>query len=431
MAFSIRVDILSALGLEFDLSHEQQGRIFMAHIWGFPIAILLVGPLCDLFGMGRLLGLASIAHIAGVVLTIFSPNYGVLLASTLLIGLANGTVEAVINPLAATMYSDQKTHKLNMLHAWWPGGLVLGGLAAYFLTQVTGDISPSLAWKLKMGLVLIPAVIYGLMLIGQKFPMTERVQAGISAGAMVKEVFRPGYLLLLVCMCMTATTELGPAQWVGSVVSDMLGQHGILMLVYWSGLMFVLRFFAGPIVHKITPFGLLTAAAVLSAIGLYWLSYSFTPGVAFVAATVFGMGIAYFWPTMLGVTSELYPRGGALMLALTGGIGMIAAGAAGPYMGAIYDRGLISNLPEMVAKIVVVDGRYSPKAAEKVTGEMSIAALKEAGKQGAALTFRSVSLLPVVLIVLFALMLIYHQSRGGYRPVAVKEGGGGRRRRRQ
>ena len=427
MAFSIRVDILSALGLEFDLSHEQQGRIFMAHIWGFPIAILLVGPLCDLLGMGRLLGLASIAHIAGVVMTIFSPNYGVLLMSTLLIGLANGTVEAVINPLAATMYSDQKTHKLNVLHAWWPGGLVLGGLAAYLLTQVTGGVSPSLAWKLKMGLVLIPAVIYGLMLIGQKFPMTERAQAGISTGAMFKEVFRPGLLLLLLCMCLTAITELGPAQWVGSVLTDTVGIQGILFLVYTSGLMFVLRFFAGPIVHKITPFGLLTVAALLSAVGLFWLSHSFTPGVAFAAATVFGVGIAYFWPTMLGVVSEQYPRSGALALALAGAMGMFAAGAAGPYMGAIYDKRTIDNLPKSVAKLVVKDGRYRPKAAEQVKGEKNVAALKEAEKQGAALAFRSVSVLPVVLVVLFGLMLIYHQARGGYRAVTVKGSGGKRK----
>lgn len=422
MAFSIRTDILSAFGVEFDLSHEQQGWINLAGIWGFPVAILLLGPLVDLIGMGRLLGLACFCHIGGILLTVFSPAFGslgypVLLAAWLVISFANGTVEAVINPLCATIYPDQKTHKLNVLHAFWPGGLVIGGLTAYLLGEFFG-----LGWKVKMAFILIAAVAYGLLLIGQKFPLTERAEAGIPAREMFKQALRPGFLVLLLCMCLTAITELGPDQWVGSILTDTVGIKGILFLVYTAGLMFVLRFYAGPIAHRITPFGLLAGSAVLAGLGLLWLSFSFTPVLAFAAATVFGVGKAYFWPTMLGVTAERYPRGGSLLLAMMGAIGMFAAGAAGPVMGRIYDKYTIDKLPPKVAKVVVVDGRYSPVAKQNIVAEKDLLALREAERHGGALTLRHVAALPVALIVIFAALLVYHQRRGGYRTVKVREG---------
>ncbi|HIE51434.1 MAG TPA: MFS transporter [Armatimonadetes bacterium] len=423
MAFSIRADILKEFGMVFNISHEQQGYINLAGIWGFPIAILLVGPLCDVLGMGRLLRFACLGHIIGVVVTILSPAFGlalgypILLAATLLIGLANGTVEAVINPLCATMYPTEKTHKLNVLHAWWPGGLIIGGLLAYILTAAFG-----LGWKVKMGTMLIAAVIYGGMILGQKFPPTERAASGVSTAEMFREVLRPGFLLLLFCMCFTAITELGPDQWVGSVLTDTVGIRGILFLVYTAGLMFVLRFFAGPIVHVISPFGLLTCCALLSAVGLFWLSHSFTPALAFAAATVFGVGKTYFWPTMLGVASERFPRSGALGLALVGATGMIAAGIAGPVMGRIYDRYTIENLPPRLAEVVVVDGRYSPEAAARLTDPSDQAALQGALRQGAAMAFRYVAVLPVVLVFIFGVLWFYFvKIKGGYEVVKLGE----------
>jgi MFS family permease len=424
MAFSIRTDILSAFGLEFDLSHEQQGWINLAGIWGFPVAILLLGPLVDLIGMGRLLGLACVCHIAGILLTVVSPSFGalgypVLLLAWLVISFANGTVEAVINPLCTTIYPDQKTHKLNVLHAFWPGGLVIGGLTAYFLGEWFG-----LGWKVKMAFILIAAVAYGLLLIGQKFPLTERAAAGVSGREMFKQALRPGFLVLLLCMCLTAITELGPDQWVGSILTDTVGIKGILFLVYTAGLMFVLRFYAGPIAHRITPFGLLIGSALLAGVGLFWLSFSFTPGLAFAAATVFGVGKAYFWPTMLGVTAERYPRGGSLLLAMMGAIGMFAAGAAGPVMGRIYDKYAIAKMPAQVAEVVVVDGRYSPAAKQNITAGQDLLALKEAERHGGAITLRHVSALPLSLILIFGALFVYHQRRGGYRAIQVREDGG-------
>lgn len=422
MAFSIRADILKEFGVEFNITHEQQGVINLMGMWGFPIAILLVGPLCDTLGMGRLLGLACLGHIFGTLFTILSPNFGFpfLLASTLLIGLANGTVEAVINPLIATLYPNEKIHKLNVLHAWWPGGLVIGGVSAALLSMVFGA-----SWQVKMALIFIPAVIYGFMILRQKFPPTERAAAGVSTGEMFREVLRLGFIGLLLCMCCTAITELGPDQWVGSVISDMLGIRGVLLLAYTAGLMFVLRFFAGPIAHKISPLGLLGACALLSAVGLFWLSHASTALVAFLAATVFGVGKTYFWPTMLGVASERFPRTGALGLAMVGATGMIAAGIAGPVMGRIYDKGTIAHLEQRAPEVkerVVIDGKYSPEEAEKVMQEGSEeekSALKEALGQGAALTFRRVAILPCILIVAFGAAFLYFKARGGYTAVKL------------
>lgn len=438
MAFSIRADILKELGVTFNISHEQQGFVNLMGIWGFPIAILIVGPLCNIIGMGRLLRLACVGHILGIVISIASPTlpqqfgFPVLLAATLLIGLANGTVEGVINPLAATMYPDDKTHKLNVLHAWWPGGLVIGGLITAALAEYFNA-----SWQVRIATILIPAVIYGAMIWTEKFPPTERAASGVSTAEMFREILRPGVLLLMLCMCMTAITELGPDQWVGSVLTDTVGIRGILFLVYTAGLMFVLRLFAGPLTRAFTPVGLLAICAALAAVGLYWLSHAFAPGVAFAAATVFGIGKTYFWPTMLGVTSERYPRGGEFLLAVMGATGMIAAGIAGPVMGRIYDHHTIRHLTPEIRQIVVVDSKFSPEKAEEIakkaeqgdpTAQQQNQVIKEALKQGAAMAIRYVAILPVILVVLFGLQFLYYRSKGGYRAIRLEgsgEGGGG------
>ena len=422
MAFSIRADLLKEFGLEFNISHEQQGFINLMGIWGFPIAILIMGPLCNIVGMGRLLTLAGIGHLVGTTLTILSPQLGgypTLLLSTLIIGLSNGTVEAVINPLVATMYPEEKTHKLNVLHAWWPGGLVIGGSLTAALAWM------GFGWQVRMATILVAAVIYLALILGQKFPPTERAEAGVPFSEMFKEILRPGYLLLMLIMCMTAITELGPDQWVGSVLTDIVGIRGILFLVYTAGLMFVLRqFFAGAAVRAFTPPGLLAICSVFAVIGLFWLSVAFgSPVIALIAATFFGIGKTYYWPTMLGITSERFPKGGEFLLAVTGATGMIAAGIAGPVMGAIYDHYTIANLPSDIAAKVVINGRYSPEAAHKLMEQSPElrAAIEEALRHGASMTFRYVAILPVILIFVFTAMYLYFRARGGYRPVRLDE----------
>ena len=405
MTFAIRGDVLNDFGREFSLSNQLMGWITLVGIWGFPIAILIGGPLCDYVGMGRLLRTASLGHVLGVILTILSPigGYPMLLAATLVLGLSNGLVEAVINPLAATMYSDQKTHKLNMLHAFWPAGLVIGGVLAMLISLGFGlghgatDAIVSLSWKIKYGTILISAILYYVLLIGQKFPSTERVQAGVSGGEMFREALRPGFIFLLFCMCLTAITELGPDGWIGAVMSKTVHMQtgGIIFLVYTSGFMFILRFFAGPLVKRLTPAGLLACCAALSAIGLFWLSFSFTAGMAFLAATVFAFGKTFFWPTMLGVTSERYPRGGSLLLAMMGAVGNFAAGGAAPIMGQINDAHTLSSIssPAVRDSVVGKEGQFNVRAAVNLealakkpdpVGELNsvVAAIKAAEARG-------------------------------------------------
>ena len=373
MVFSIRAAILDDLGAYFHVNRELVGIFAGKAFLGFAAAIVIGGPLCDALGMRSLLSIACLLHIAGVSLTIFAPSYGLLKSATFIVGLGNGLVEGVINPLIATVYAEEKTHKLNMLHAWWPGGLIIGGLAAYALTAL------GFGWKVKMGIILIPAVFYGAMTLVQEFPATERVASGISAAEMFREGLRPMFLLLAFCMVLTASTELAPNQWMQSVLWNIAHTPGILVLVYISGLMFVLRFFAGPIAHKVSPVGLMLGCAALASAGLFALSYAHNALTAFAAATVFGIGVCYFWPTMLGITSEQFPKGGALLLGVMGGIGNVAVDQALPLMGRIYDE------------------------------------------HGAAQAFRYATIAPIVLVGIFGGMLLYYQARGGYRAVELKQ----------
>jgi MFS family permease len=204
------------------------------------------------------------------------------------------------------------------------------------------------------------------------------VAAGVSNRGMLQAVLRPMFFLWFCLMWMTAATELGPDQWVGSLITNLTGMQGILILVYTSGIMFVLRVFGGPLAHRFTPIGLLMLSSILSALGLFALSHVSTPMQAFAAATIFGVGKAYFWPVMLGVTSELFPRGGALAMAIVGGAGMLSVGLILPLMGDWYDA------------------------------------------YGAAAAFRYVGVLPVILTVIFGLLLLYYRSRGGYRAASIE-----------
>ena len=242
------------------------------------------------------------------------------------------------------------------------------------------EVSPAtatLGWQIKLGLLLAPAAAYGWLIRGRQFPETERVAAGVSTGEMFREALRPLFILLWVMMWMTAATELGPDQWVGSLITNLTGMQGILILVYTAGLMFVLRFFAGGIAHHVPPHALLAVCSVLAAAGLFGLSRVSSPAEAFVAATLFGVGKTYFWPVMLGVTAERFPKGGALLLAIMGGTGNLSAAFILPVMGGWYD------------------------------------------KAGAAAAFRYVAYLPALLTLLYAALYLYHRGQGGYRAVKL------------
>jgi len=340
MTFAIRGDIMSDFERDFALTKTDVGWIAGAAFWGFGLSILLGGPLCDLLGMGTLLRLAAAGHIAGTIATIAAPNFLILFAATLVIGIANGLVEAAINPLIATIYADDKTHRLVALHAWFPGGIVIGGVLSFLLSQ-TGAPAAGVLWQWKMLLILVPAVIYTLMFAGQHFPPTERAAAGVPFGEMFKEMLRPLFIVVWLCMWMTAATELGPGQWMSNIFNDVMkssAQAGILVLVWVNGIMYLIRQFLAGAAHRISPVALIAATAVAAASGLFLFGMARTPFTAFAAAALFAAGTALWWPTMLGITSERFPRGGALLLAVIGATGSISSAISGPVMGWINER---------------------------------------------------------------------------------------------
>ena len=367
MTFAVRGDIMGPLGQQFLLSDRNVGLIAGAAFYGFMLSILFGGALVDALGMGRILALAFASHVSGLLLTIFAPGATLLFVGTLIVGIGNGLVEAACNPLITTIYADRKTQKLNAFHAWFPLGLIVGGLTSFALTALHLD------WHVKLASILVVVAAYGILFLGQKFPPTERVQASVSNGAMFRELARPAFLLLLGCMFLTAATELGPNQWIPDSLKKIAGTSGILVLVFINALMFLGRTFAGPVVHRVSPVGLIAGCSVLSALGLFGLGHATTPGGAYLAAAVFALGICYYWPTMLGLTSERFPRGGSLLLGIMGAAGNLSVALILPYMGHINDT------------------------------------------QGPAVAFQKVALLPLLLVVIFAAIYFSDKAKGGYR----------------
>ena len=368
VAFATVGAVMFTLKGEFVLSNAQIGWIGGAALWGFAVSQLVFSPFCDTLGMRFLLRMAFVAHLCGALIMIFAGGFGTLFAGALVISMANGLVEAACNPLVAALYPDNKTVKLNQFHVWFPGGIVLGGLATFALDSA--DIA---AWQLKIALILIPTAAYGVLLLGQRFPATEGVRSGVS----MREMFRatlltPLMLLILACTALTASIELGPNRWLPAVL-EAGGFPGILALVYISGLMAVLRYWAGPVVHRLSPTGILLASSAVSAAGLYWLSTGGSAASVFAAATVFAVGVCYVWPTMLGFISERIPKSGALGLGLMGTVAMSVVGlVTSPWMGEVADRQAHDLLVENGAFIVLVEAR----------GALDSQALRTPGPEG-------------------------------------------------
>ena len=350
MVFAIRGDIANDLSTAFHLSHEQLGLIFSPAFWCFTVAIFISGALVDAIGMRTLHILSAIGYFVGIGLVVFAPRPSapvvslfdhtgtiLLYAGFMIMGLSQGLVEGVINPLIATVYSDRKTQRLNMLHAWWPGGMIIGGVLAAVLTRLFAA-----SWEIKLVTILVPALVYLLMAVSLHYPPTERVQHNVPTSDMWREMLKPGFLLLFCCMWLTAAIELGPDQWFPLVMQALAPQlQGVLYLVYTAGLVFLLRTFGSGLAHR-SPLATLLVCSILAGVGLLWLG-SLQPQqsgvvIALAAATVFGVGKAFLWPTMLGVTSQQYPRGGALLMSLMGGAGMASVAAALPLMGERIDQ---------------------------------------------------------------------------------------------
>lgn len=380
---------------------------------GFAISVLISSPLCDYLGMGRLLSLACLLHIGGNAIIIFTnpassltTSYWVLWFGMLTVGLAHGLVEAVINPLIATLYPEDKTHRLNVLHAWWPGGLVIGGLIGVGLSEVGKQWKPTFAamWQIELAVIFIPAIIYGAMLIGTKFPPTERRAAGVSAAEMWREAVRPLFIVWFLCMFLTASAELAPGQWVQSALTRTCHMQGILLLVYVSMLMFVMRHFAGPLAHKFSPVGLMWLSSVFAGAGLLMLSFANSPVTGFMGATIWGIGVCYMWPTMLGVTSERFPKGGALLLGIMGSAGNFSVYLTLPWIGKIFDIYKVSAAKQMGTTFT---------ALSKLPADNPdlVSALTVASKY----SFRYVALLPAVLVIVFGICWLRDKASGGYK----------------
>jgi fucose permease len=331
MTFGVRADIMDALASRFDLSRAQTGWIAGAAFWGFTVAMFAGGQLCDLLGMRCLIAFGFMGHVLGILLTACAGGFWTLYAGTLSIGMANGVIEAALNPLTATLYPERKTERLNALHVWFPGGIVLGGLMSLALTSLGGG------WRVKTAFLLAPVFIYGMMFRHLRPPPTERVQSSISTRDMYLEALRPGFWVLLFCIVLTAATELGPNQWIPSLLSRTARLPGILVLVWITGLMALGRQFAGRLVSWIAPTTLLLFSALLSAAGLAALGTAAKGWQVFAAATVYALGVCYLWPTMYGITSERHPAGGAFLLALIGSVGMLSDAFVVPLIGHWYD----------------------------------------------------------------------------------------------
>lgn len=348
VAFATVGAVMLALKREFVLTNQQVGWIGGAALWGFAVSQLIFAPLCDTLGMRFLVRMAWVGHLVGTLIMMFATGFWLLFGGALVIAMANGLVEAACNPLVATLYPNDKTVKLNQFHVWFPGGIVLGGLAAFGLDTIGVG-----AWQVKLALILVPTLVYGVMLLRSPFPATEGVAAGVGVGETFKAALTTPFMwVMLIAMAMTASIELGPNRWVPAVLQAG-GMHGILVLVWISGLMAVLRFKAGPVVHRLSPTGVLLASAVLSSLGLLGLYQWGSGAMAFVAATVFAIGVCYFWPTMLGVVSERVPRSGALGLGLMGAVGMATVGlVTAPQMGRIADTFAHDQIPVAEAEAV-------------------------------------------------------------------------------
>ena len=214
LSFGIRAGILGRLGTQFNLNPQELGTIAATAFWGFPIAVVIGGIVVDIIGMKKLLIAAFAFHMLGIVLTIFAGGYWTLFISTLCIGIANGTVEAACNPLVATIYSDNKTTKLNHFHLWFPGGIVIGTLIVFFLDKI------GIGWQVQVGLMAIPTLVYGYLFSKLTFPVTERVASGVSSAGMYKALLKPLFIIMIILMFGTAITELFTGQWIDVLLKN-------------------------------------------------------------------------------------------------------------------------------------------------------------------------------------------------------------------
>jgi fucose permease len=488
VGFGVRTGVLAEWGAKFGFTQSELGTITGGGLTGFGIVIILASLFLDKVGYKPILMLAFLFHLLSAGLTLAASGiyassgqaatYQCLYWAMFLFAVGNGLCEAAVNPLVATLYPTKKTHYLNILHASWPAGLVIGSLIGNCFLGKEALIK-QLDWEVPMGLFLVPVLLYGLLIVAEKLPKSEASAAGVSMGQMFAQFAAPLLLLLLLLHAMVGYVELGTDSWITNIMKNTIGKTDAgNLFMYTCALMFVLRFFAGPIVERINPLGLLTLSGLLGFCGLQLLSR--TPnaslGWAFMAATVYGLGKTFLWPTMLGVVGERFPRGGALVMGAMGGIGMLSAGElGGPLIGykqdhfaqqkleetskPAYDRyaagsensfhGLLPPVKGLDgAKVTVLNDdanelkddikKYdeqnkSDKTAEKArelgkwwdTAQATKAddapLVTEANLFGGRRALQVTSFVPLTMAVLYFLIVLYFASKGGYKQVHIDD----------
>ncbi|MGY5353698.1 MFS transporter [Wenyingzhuangia sp. IMCC45467] len=332
MTFAIRARLETVFGPEgIGLTLEQIGYAFTPAFFGFTLAMIFGGPLVDLLGIKKITWMAFITHAIGIVWTIMADSMTSLFLATLFIGIGNGLVEAALNPLVASMYSNQKTKMLNRFHVWFPGGIVIGSLVGWLTMDVLG-----LDWQIMVTTLFIPLIMYGILFLGQEIPVTERVKLGISNKQMLSSITKPLFIFMVLCMFLTAASELGTTQRIESLLKTSVASP-LLVLAFINGIMALGRLFAGQVVHKLKPAGMLLYSAIFTLTGL-WLLTITSGNMTFVAAAVFAVGVTFFWPTMLGFVAEYLPQTGALGLSIMGGAGMFSVSLVLPVMGKLMDN---------------------------------------------------------------------------------------------
>lgn len=510
VGFAIRGGIFDNWKAAFNFTDSQLGAIGGAGFSGFCFGIIVGGVLCDKIGYGKLVATAFLLHVLSAVVTFGASTpenaYNMLYWGMFLFALANGCLEAVANPLIATIFPNNRTHYLNILHASWPAGLILGGALGWIL-----DDRMKLDWKLQLSLYLIPTVIYGVMFLGQSFPKSEASQKGLKLGDMLKDVgllgglvvcflvsmffgdvlkpllgednakyigyavggallmavgvvtqFSMGSVLLFVLFiahALVGAVELGTDGWIQNITGNILtSEQGKVLFVFTSALMFALRFCADFIEKKLglSPVAILLVSAILACVGLNLTSGINTFAGALLALTVYGIGKTFFWPTMLAVTSDRFPRTGAIAISIMGGIGMMSAGLVGsPGLGYSKDRfsgeALKAAAPAsfdelknaqpskflFFGDVFGLDGKKLGAAQEKLNEARKTAAdsnaalatltadekaLVESSITGDRKTLVADSFIPGTMAVIYLALMIYFKAIGGYKAVKIESG---------
>ena len=406
MAFSLRVAasgaIKEALYDPVDIANSGRmiGDALGAAFLGFAGSLLVASPLLDVVGVKRIFLLSALGYIGGALVIAMAPEMStgagvvpIVWWGMLLSGIGWGCTEAAINPLTAAVYPDDKTHRMNVLHAWWPAGIIVGGLLSLVLFQKL-----DLDWRIAILLPVLPAAAFGLITLSQSFPNTIEPEHDRSYLDMLMVVIRcPTFWIFFAIMFLTASCELAPASWVDIALSETVKMPGVVVLVYVAAIMFVMRHFAGALAHRLSDMGLLWAATIPTCLGLFLLSTADSPVSALIAATAWAIGVCYLWPTMLAAVAQRYPQGGPWTIGLTAFAGALAIHFVLPQLGAIYDR----------AKFEAAGGAEAFGTIAAGSQQMS-----EVLEHAATVSFRAIALIPVALFVIFGALWLIERKRG-------------------